>query len=383
MDIERLRLHLLSLRGCTEDMPFGEDIITFRVLGKIFACLDLTRPDRVVLKSPPTLTTALQDRYAEVIPAWHWNKQHWIEVVFGGREVDALVLHLVGVAYSTVLHGLPKKAQIEFFKEGLPPGVIFSHHNVCASTMEQGWSMGHSACAESTYEAALVHADLQKNGRGQQGTGWSSQNGKNLTFTIAVSPTFLPPGASFGLLQTAAVALHRTVAPLLKEAVEPLTVKWPNDLYYGDRKLAGTLIQNDFSAGVYRLAAIGIGLNVNQPSFPADVPNPVSLTQILGYDTARFVLLERFLGEFLALYDRLREALTGGLESVMEKVRTEYLHSLYRREGMWEWRDNEGSFTASVDSVLPDGTLCLRLPDGTRRSYAFKEVSYALPPVIS
>ncbi len=249
--------------------------------------------------------------------------------------------------------------------------------------MEKAWSLGHAACADGTREVALVHADLQKRGRGQQGTGWNSQNGKNLTFTIAVSPQFLKPESSFGLLQLAAVALHRAVAPLLMDAVETLTIKWPNDLYYGDRKLAGTLIQNDFSAGVFRLASIGIGLNVNQLSFPSEVPNPVSLAQILDYETARFVLLERFLGEFLTLYNRLRDASSGNLESVMQDVRAEYMRCLYRREGEWEWRDAEGSFMASIETILPDGTLCLRLPDATKRSYAFKQVSYALPPTIS
>ena len=376
MNIELIRLTILSLQGCTEDTPFGEDFVTYRVLGKIFACIDLTRPDRVVLKSPPSQTTALQARYDGVIPAWHWNKRHWIEVVFGRDVDDAQIRRLVYTAYSTVLHGLPKKAQIAFFKDLLPDGVFFTHSNTCTSTMEKGWSIGHAACVSAGYTIALVHADMQKSGRGQQGNAWYSQNGKNLTFTLAVSPTFLPPTEAFRQSELTAVALCRTLDKLLPDAAERLCIKWPNDIYYGDKKLCGTLFQNDITGGEYRMAAIGIGLNVNQQSFPDYLPNPVSMVQIMEYETGRFALLLRFVDDFMDLYIDLRESTSALSSGTFEAIEAEYHKRLYRRSGTHAWRDEKGAFSASIDQVEPDGTLLLRTDEGEMRRYGFKEVEY-------
>ncbi len=376
MDIERLRLYLLSKRGSTEDMPFGEDCLTFRVEGKIFACLDLSRPDRVVLKSSPERTAYLTSRYAGVIGAWHWNKRHWIEVLFGSDVADALLLRLADDAYTTVLHALPKKRQIAFLTEGLPTQVYFSHTNTCTSTNDLAWQVGEEQCIRGHYLLGVVHSDLQRNGRGQQGTRWESENAKNLTFSLVVSPTLLPPLRQFVLLQLTASVIVKTIAQLLPDEAHLFSIKWPNDIYYRDRKLCGTLIQHAVSHGKLRLSVIGVGLNVNQTSFSRDVPNPVSLAEIRGGEVNRFTLLEQIIQEFVEQYSRLAAALTDNPLPLFEELQTQYRARLYRSQGMYRWADKGGDFEAQIDDVLPDGTIRLLLPNGERRTYQFKQLTY-------
>ena len=376
MDIERARLICLSLRGVSEEMPFGEEWIVFRVEGKIFACLHLLRPDRIVLKCAPEFTSALRARHNHVLPAWHFNKRHWIEALFdlNARLVERLVRH----AYAAVLHGLPKKQQLDFFGRGLPTDVFFLHRNVVSTTMDPARELGQRLCGTEGTEYVLVHSDLQRAGRGQQGTHWESANGRNLTFTLAVAPDFLPAARWFALSQISALAVCRAVAPLLDEADGELAVKWPNDIYFGNRKLSGMLIANTVAAGRLRLSCIGIGINVNQAVWESDAPNPVSIAQVIGREANRFLILERFVEAFRELYEALR---AGG----EDEIRAAYSARLFRRSGMHPFRDRtvqsaseSPSFYASIEAVDPDGTLVLRRADGTLRRYAFKEVEFVL-----
>lgn len=384
MDIEALRFALLDLPACSEDTPFGEDVLTFRVLGKIFACIDLNRPDRVVLHFSVALVDELRTRFVAVNPAYHWHKKYWVEIVLNQDVSDVYLLKLLRLSYAFVLYKLPKKQQLAFFVSRLPREVIFRHLNVCGSTMENAWSLGDAACASSSYEMALVHADKQRHGRGQLGTIWDSASGENLTFSFAVAPSFLPINRSFCLLQTAAVALHQSLISFIPEDAEKLTIKWPNDIYYEDEKLCGTLIQNNFSEGIFRLSVIGIGLNVNQHHFPTYVPNPTSLSRVLHCELGRFVILEEFITHFLSLFASLRNACQSQPSSISpdetaeKPIRDYYLRHLYRREGLYRWREGDNEFEASIHDVLPTGSLQLRLDSGELRTYAFKEVQYIL-----
>lgn len=109
MDIEHLRDYCLSLYAATEDMPFGPDYITFRVQGKIFACLDLTRPDRAAMKCDPERALELRERYRGIEGAWHWNKRYWNDVLFESDVPDSLILELVRHSRDEVVRKLPKR----------------------------------------------------------------------------------------------------------------------------------------------------------------------------------------------------------------------------------------------------------------------------------
>ena len=153
------------------------------------------------------------------------------------------------------------------------------------------------------------------------------------------------------------------------ESKEPLRIKWPNDIYYGDKKLCGILIENRLQGSTIVNSIIGIGINVNQEVFLSDAPNPVSLRQILGHEINRETLLNDYL-------QRLETGLASAFTN--EETSTAYRSLLYRKNGFYEYEDAKGRFQAKVLNVLNDGRLVLLDTEGTARIYAFKEVSYII-----
>lgn len=113
MNIEDLRDYCLSLPLATEDFPFDETTLVFRVLGKIFACLDLERPDWVTLKCDAEYALDLRDRYDEIDPAWHWNKKYWNQIRITGRLEKDFILSLVRHSYAEVVKKLKKSERAE------------------------------------------------------------------------------------------------------------------------------------------------------------------------------------------------------------------------------------------------------------------------------
>ena len=121
MDVEQVREYTLSILGVTEDQPFGDDIITFRIEGKIFLCLWLggshhdmrDSEPRFALKLTPERNEELREQYSAVTPAWHWNKKHWSDVYYEHLEED-LVKSLIKESYDLVVSKLPKASRIKY-----------------------------------------------------------------------------------------------------------------------------------------------------------------------------------------------------------------------------------------------------------------------------
>ena len=144
-----------------------------------------------------------------------------------------------------------------------------------------------------------------------------------------------------------------------------MEIKWPNDIYVGDQKICGILIENRLQGSTIVDSIVGIGLNVNQQVFRSDAPNPVSMYQLVGHEIDRTALLDAFL-----------KALDETMAS--ETVATDYRSRLYRRDGFYAYRDGYGDFQAKLLNVLDDGRLILLDTEGNSRSYAFKEVQYII-----
>ena len=161
----------------------------------------------------------------------------------------------------------------------------------------------------------------------------------------------------------------------LEEAVcRSFTVKWPNDIYFGDSKVAGILIENDLQGTTIRSSVIGIGINVNQRRFVSDAPNPRSLADIVGHDVERRFVLEQFMESFM----RHMKALDDGGDDALNELHQHYKEHLYRRDEEHEYVDEMGVFCAKIIDVEPSGHLVLLDAEGRQRRYEFKQVKYKI-----
>ena len=217
---------------------------------------------------------------------------------------------------------------------------------------------------EQLPEGSLVVTDFQTAGKGQVGNSWESEAGMNLMFSLLLYPDFIPANRQFLISQIASLSVKET----LDAYTDFIQVKWPNDIYWKDRKICGMLIENDLSGQLLYCSIIGIGLNLNQSLFRSNAPNPISLTQITGKKYDREEVLNRFLRIFFQYYCLL-------LQEKEEEVRTAYMQALYHGEGYHRYRDGQGQFEARIQAIEPTGHLILQLRDGEQRRYAFKEVT--------
>ena len=216
----------------------------------------------------------------------------------------------------------------------------------------------------------FVMADYQTAGRGQGTNTWESERGKNLLCSIRVAPEGLPANRQYVILQAAALAVLDT----LSEFTDGLTIKWPNDIYWHDSKISGTLTECTISHGMVTSCIIGIGVNINQEQFTSDAPNPISLCSIIGRQ-------ENIMHIGTAILWRIGFFFVHHInEGRLHHIHDLYLQSLYRREGLHPFRDADGTFTASIETVEPDGHLLLRRTDGRLSRYAFKEVGFIIAP---
>jgi len=216
-------------------------------------------------------------------------------------------------------------------------------------------------------EGTVILARSQTAGRGQVGNQWEAEAGKNITCSILLYPVFLPVKRHFLLSEIVALGVKNA----LDHYTEKISVKWPNDIYFENRKIAGILIENEWTGSKITRSIVGIGLNVNQDIFYSDALRPVSLKQIRGQDVDLNELLAIMLQQIEELYSQLKVGQT-------EQISTMYQDALYRKMGFYPYQDQMGRFEARIQSVSTDGFLCLETVEGEERRYAFKEVTYVL-----
>ncbi len=219
-------------------------------------------------------------------------------------------------------------------------------------------------------EFLVVLAATQTDGIGQAGNHWESESGKNLTFSIILKPTFLLAEEQYNLTMAVAVAVHNTVTQLLHE--EQVSIKWPNDIYVGDRKICGILTSCQVKCNHISQAICGIGLNVNQTLFPEWVPNPVSLRQTAGREFNLEKVLKTMLEEINSCYEALK--------TDSKCIREKYLSLLYRK-GVEAWYLYRGEPTrGTIEGVDPFGRLLLRRSDdSTLLLCGMKEIQFSTP----
>lgn len=121
MDIERFREICLSLPEATEDMPFDETVVVFRLKEKIFGCIALDKPEMGILKCDPELAIELRERYPAIQPAYHWSKKYWNQILFDGSVSDDMIADLARHSYNEVNKKLPKKLRVEILETNVIP----------------------------------------------------------------------------------------------------------------------------------------------------------------------------------------------------------------------------------------------------------------------
>lgn len=231
--------------------------------------------------------------------------------------------------------------------------------------------------ARSMAHGTVVVADFQTSGRGQRGNTWEAQAGKNILATILVKMPEFPAKSQFLISETVSLAIIDSIRQLT--GVE-CHIKWPNDIYVADRKLAGILISHSLAPASdngetsISHSVIGFGINVNQDSFHSDAPNPVSLRQITGRQFELSPMLETIAETIISRLEN-RDALSD-TNTITEK----YLEHLWRNDGLphpfYDVQTGE-TFRARIFAIEPSGHLVLRRhPDGPLTRYAFKEVTW-------
>ena len=215
---------------------------------------------------------------------------------------------------------------------------------------------------ENGEDEMVVVADYQTAGRGCGQNSWESERGKNLLMSVLVHPKKVSARTQFIITQMVSVALCNTLEPLIDKPVE---IKWPNDIYVGDKKICGVLIENRLEGRHIRDCVIGIGLNVNQTEFLSDAPNPVSIKQLTGRDTDRDELLASFLNKLQHATDNKR-------------IHLDYMRRLYRQKGLHPFMANGNRFMATIVGVNDEGRLMLQDEQGVPRLFAFKEVTFII-----
>ncbi len=216
-------------------------------------------------------------------------------------------------------------------------------------------------------DRVVVVADWQNAGRGQGTNRWESERGKNLLFSVKTPVPDIPANRQFLLSMAGALA----VKDVLEEYVDGFSLKWPNDIYWHDSKISGTIIDTSISGKVISQCIYGIGINVNQQVFTSDAPNPVSLYNIMYKETDRDIILDNFLHN---LDSRLQSLADHHYEETIK----EYKANLYRRTGFYEYEDINGRFEAEIRDILPNGHLVLCDREGVLRDYELKEVKFIL-----
>lgn len=210
---------------------------------------------------------------------------------------------------------------------------------------------------------------FQSAGRGQRGNKWESKSGENLTFSVLFKPEWIPATEQFVVSQIITLAISDY---MLEKGIK-VKIKWPNDIYVGDLKICGILMENTIKGDKLAYSVVGIGINLNQKEFCSDAPNPTSIALQTGrvFDTkGELEIVLRHISEY---YDTLTQ-------DDFPQIEKRYLDQLYRIGEMHKYIDCTTGKEFSGKIVGIDKTACIEIEDasGKVRSFAFKEIKYVL-----
>ena len=232
-----------------------------------------------------------------------------------------------------------------------------------------------SQVADTMPSGTVIYTSNQLLGRGQRGNFWESEPNKNLTFSYLLKGTNLKPHEQFLISEAVSLAIVHALEDAASDMLGRFTIKWPNDIYYEDKKVCGILIEHVLLGDGIKHSVVGVGMNVNQEVWVSGAPNPISLKQItkMQYDVDD--LLKK-------VVEKIEEEceLASFTKADFENLHQEYLGNLYRYDAEYhEFVLPDGSrIKAKITNVEPAGFLHLEHDDGTEHSYAFKEIAFVI-----
>lgn len=233
---------------------------------------------------------------------------------------------------------------------------VASTNNFAASLLEQ-----------NAPEGTLVVANEQTGGRGQRGKTWYAEPGKNLTLTYILRPVSLRIADQFLLNKAIAIAVART-AELISPAAF-IRIKWPNDIFLENRKLAGILVETAVKGSQIVSCLAGIGLNVNQTVFPEESGNPISLSMELETELVLDDVMQLLSKQMEVYYFRLSS-------SQKARIEEEYDSLLWKRGEVYPFILNGNAFPSEIQRVDEQGRLVLITPEGKEHRFSHGEIQW-------
>lgn len=221
--------------------------------------------------------------------------------------------------------------------------------------------------SESVTEGTIIYTNYQSAGRGQKGNRWESEDGKNLLFSTVLFPIMVKPEDQFII----SIFISLGICDFLKPLIPDCRIKWPNDIYAGNDKIAGILIENSVISNAIKYSIAGIGLNINQEKFPEELPNPVSLKILTGkeYD------LDHCLKQLAGCLDLgYKQVISGS----WDKLRDQYISSLYQLNTWHRFRSEKGFLEGRIVSVTESGLIKIEVMDGKIQEFSFKQIEFGM-----
>lgn len=224
---------------------------------------------------------------------------------------------------------------------------------------------------------ALNHGDViftlnQESGKGQGDNIWESEPGNNLHVSIILSPKTIDASDQFVLTQFISLAIINLISRYLPdESVrQELKIKWPNDIYVGDKKIAGILFQNFIKGNKIEYSVVGIGINVNQTKFISSAPNPISII----HKTNKLIEIDKLLENLLVSIGIIYEKYS--VNGNFVELKTKYINNLYRFNIWSNYSDSEGLFSGKIIDIDEYGRLLVQHESGEKKLYMFKEIKF-------
>jgi len=213
-------------------------------------------------------------------------------------------------------------------------------------------------------EGTTIVAKFQSLGKGYSGNSWQSEAGKNLLLSVILYPTFLSLRHQFFLNQISSLAVANTVESFLVNAA--VKIKWPNDVFADDRKIAGILIENSVQSESFRHSIIGIGVNVNQENLKATLLHATSFIMISGKEFS----LEEVMHE---LFSQLEKRYLQLKQQRIDLIERDYMKKLYRIEELSWFSSDEKKFRGKIVGITAEGKLIIET-SGKHEVFSLKEV---------